>query len=122
MFSIPELEALCGTSPSFSERNEWRYLAYHTSVVEFNVTETTGDFIKASRKEITTKLQNLLLNVLQITVLFSVLHEYSYCLFPKREIETALDLLYWGNICNNYALACTCLLSSSLYALVYDGD
>jgi hypothetical protein len=48
-------------------------------------------------------------NLVEIMLLFSILTAYSYYPFPRREIRTVLDLFYWGNVCNNYILACKCI-------------
>jgi hypothetical protein len=109
MLNIFRLLASSGTYPKFAEKDVWHFLAYHTSVVEFNVDARTGQLAKADQREKREKLYLMLYNTVEITLIFSILTAYSFYPFPRREIRTVLDLFYWGNLCNNYILACKCI-------------
>jgi len=94
------------TLPKYATLSLSNFLMYHTSVAEL-ITSSSGEQLQpTSNKEIAAKFRSLLWSIFQITVMFSILESSSYQPFPKRENQSVLDLFYWGNLCNNYILAC----------------
>ena len=99
--------ALSGTCPKFAQENLFKYLLYHTSVADFRTTKNQTCLIRATKREQWQIFIRLLLNTLQITVLFSILTACSYQPLPRHPINSILDVFYWGNLGNNYLLAST---------------
>lgn len=107
--------AMYGTSPRFAEESLGLYIFYHAFPIPLNFDSKTGKLVRATSHELRTKLYQLGLTFAVTVLLFNILEETNYAPFPvKRPANSFFDLFYWGNILNNYAVAC----KSRTYLLV----
>ena len=96
-----------GTSPAFCEVSLRSYISYLASPIPLAFDSRTGRPFPTSKKELTSKGQQALLTFIVTIVVFNILEPTNYAPFPqKRPAESLTDFLYWGNILNNYIVAC----------------
>jgi hypothetical protein len=99
------LEAMYGTVPNFDKESMGNFVRYYTATVENEFDSKTQTLVPAQRSDLVRKAIRCNLLFLQTVVLFSVLISYNYRVFPSREIQSPVDLFYWGNLCNSYLMA-----------------
>jgi len=101
-------EAMYGTSPRFAEKSLGSYILYHALPVPLDFDSITGMLIPVAKGEMWKDLKNLLGAFCRAVALFSLLEATDYAPFPqKRPAQTLLEFVYWGNLLNNYLVACT---------------
>lgn len=112
MVLVSSDKAIHGTTPSFAKSNVGTYVLFCVAPIQFNFDWKTGNAKLASSGDKLNKIGKFVDSMVVLSMLLSVLVPRSYNLFPRKEIVSFSDLFYWGNICNNYVLAC----KSSSYA------
>jgi hypothetical protein len=99
------LEAMHGTAPAFATKSMESFVLYYVATVQFQFDSKTEKPLPALRAELASKAVRFHLLFVQVALLFSVLIPYNYRLFPRRDLQSPLDLFYWGNIGNNFLMA-----------------
>jgi hypothetical protein len=77
---------------------------YHTSIIPFVIDRKTETVQSATTAGIVSKLKKLLPGLVETTLLLNFLNASDYAPFPRKEIQSIFDFLYWGNLINNLLL------------------
>jgi hypothetical protein len=99
------VSALYGTSRTYVEKSYRQFLLYHTSPISFEFDRKTERVKAATRDNIVSKLRKLIPGILETTLLLNIILANSHSPFPKKDLDSVLDLFYWGNLLNNLVLA-----------------
>ena len=95
-------ETIYDTLPTFATKSFRSFMWYFGATVEYNVDPRTKEVISTSREEIKRKCKTLIVVFFQCVALYTILAPFSYNLFPRRSITKVSDIVFWGNLCNNY--------------------
>jgi hypothetical protein len=71
----------------------------------FVIDQKTETVQSATTAGIVSKWIKLLLGLVETTLLLNFLNASDYAPFPRKEIQSIFDFLYWGNLINNFLLA-----------------
>jgi hypothetical protein len=104
------LEAMHGVLPSFVFNKQGqpclsKFITYYAASIQFNFDPKTDDVMPLTTRELSRRLGHFGKSFIETVILCSLLVPRDYRLFPQREIQSLVDLFYWGNICNNFLMA-----------------
>jgi len=103
------LMAIHATLPSFVEKDLPSLVMFFVSPVQFEFDAKSGQVIKSTSESFRVTLWKTIQLTIVLTLVLNTMIFHDFELFQRREVNTFLDLFYWRNLCNNYAMAClTC--------------
>jgi hypothetical protein len=109
------IEAMYDTSPATVENSLNSYIAYYTTLLQFDWDPKTGSRRKITRSEFTTSLLQLSSFLLLLSIVLSFELAYDFEPFQSRvQLENFhfnVDLLSFGHLANAYCLAVTVYLT-----------
>lgn len=104
---LRSVEAMHGTLPAFAEDSQKNFVLYFAATLgfQFNFDTKTKEVMPLTRSELRTKVATFARLFLETSLYLSVLLPYDCALFPRRKVESVLDLCHLGNMCNSLLLA-----------------
>lgn len=82
------------------------FVLFFVSPVQFEFSSKSGKVVPASLQVIITSIWKTVKALIMLSVLLGVMVHCDFELFQRKEVQSFWDLFYWGNLCNNYAMAC----------------
>jgi len=98
------VEAMHGTLPGFAYESKTNFVLYYATALgfQFGFDPETSRVVPFSKREFVQRAAKFLRLFVESTVAYSVLLPCGFTLFPRKEIITILDPLYYGNMLNNF--------------------
>jgi hypothetical protein len=90
-----------GTSPAAVETSLQNYCMYFSSIIELEFSSKNNKAVKSTTKDVLELLNDFLVQMMKIGMLYSIVDRYGYA--PFGENESMFDLRHLGN---NFFVAC----------------
>ena len=104
------LVAIHGTLPPYVEKDLKTFILFYVAPIQFNFDSKTGQVLDSTKEHLVRSVTKTFTSATKVAVLLGLMSHYSYELFPRKQVYKFVDLFYWGNLMNNYAMACKCVV------------
>jgi hypothetical protein len=94
------------TLPPYVERDLLTFVLFYVWPLQFKFDSKTGKVVPCSTQDFIKNTISTVMSMIMLSIILGIMIHVDFELFTRRPVTKFGDLFYWGNLLNNYALAC----------------